>query len=264
MFCIPAIDVINAAVFTCFPCQFRTSRTRCGWTTRYPAASRRLKPEENLLPTVGLALSVAGASAQTFCKEMRRVTACEIEEMRARGCDAATLREALQALERNDVAERIIERVAEAFAGVTLGDGVGLHQAQALDQYEDKATCAIYRETDEKEDWQRIPSAELNLYNSSWCYFDPEGMRFHLPAYMTAELRGEYNFGMAWLSDYEDMYSALDPNQRQAVRQFLLFLLGDPEYEFDRPEIERALAHYWTEPSKPKTSNAEQDGAQNL
>ena len=191
---------------------------------------------------------------------MRRVTYSEIEEMRARGYDAATVREAREAFERGKAADRIIGRIAEAFAGVTLGDGVGLQQAQGLDDYEDEPTCAAYRETDEKEDWRKITSSDLNGCNSSLSFFDSKGMRFHLPAYMIAELRGEYDFGMAFsltqVGDYDYNYSALDSAQRQAVRQFLLFLLDDPEYVFDRPHIERALSDYWTAPPEADQSNA--------
>ena len=194
-------------------------------------------------------------------KKMNRVTEIEIKKMRACGYDAATIREDLKAIERSKTADNLIERIAEAFSGITLGDGVGLQQAQGLDDHENAATCAAYRESDEKEDWRKIASADLNRCNSSLSFFDPIGMRFHLPAYMTAELRGKYDFGMAFcltqMGDY-DRYSRLDPIQRQVVRQFLLFLLDDPEYEFERPHIEQALADYWTEFNVAKTTNAEQ------
>ena len=195
-------------------------------------------------------------------QKMRRVTESEIEEMRALGYDAATVREARKAFERVKAADRIIERISEVFSGVTLGDGVGLRQAQGLDDSEDEATCAGYREADEKEDWQKITSADLNACNSSLSFFDAAGMRFHLPAYMTAELRGEYNFGMAFsltqVDDYDYYYSALDSAQRQVVRQFLLFLLDDPEYNFDRSHIERALEDYWTEAPETDTTKRQE------
>lgn len=152
---------------------------------------------------------------------MRRVTESDIQEMRASGYEHATIREAEEALGRTKVADQLIAQIAEAFSGVVLGDGVGLRHAQGLDDYEDEATCARYREADEKEDWQAITSSDLNSCNSSLSFFDPEGMRFHLPAYMSAELRGEYNCGMAFsltqVGDYERYYSSLDLIQRQAV-----------------------------------------------
>jgi hypothetical protein len=195
---------------------------------------------------------------------MRRVTESEIQEMRARGFDQATIRDAEEALERSKVADQVIDQIAEAFSGVVLGDGVGLRHAQGLDDYEDEDTCARYREADEKENWQAITPPDLNSCNSSLSFFDPEGMRFHLPAYMTAELRGEYGFGLAFsltqVGDYGCYYSALDPIQRQAVRRFLLFLLDDPEYEFDRPHIERALEDYWIEVPTQEATEAQQDG----
>jgi hypothetical protein len=182
---------------------------------------------------------------------MKRITPNELAEMRARGFDRVTIREAEEALERGKIADELILTISEAFRGVTLGDGVGLRQAQGLDDYEDNETCAAYREHDEKDDWQAISSDDLNDCNSSLSFFDAEGMRFHLPAYMIAELRGEYGFGMAFsltqVGDFDYYYSALNYQQRQAVRQFLLFLLKEPDYGFDRDHIECALNSYWLE-----------------
>ena len=143
--------------------------------------------------------------------------------------------------------------IREAFAGVKLGDGVGLQQAQGLDDYEDDATCARYRENDEKDDWSRIPVGELNRCNSSLSFFDAEGMRFHLPAYLIADLQGAYKFGMAFclthLSDLRtSQFALLSEPQRSAVRAFLLHIAEDPGYEFERPHIIRALEDYWKAP----------------
>jgi hypothetical protein len=140
--------------------------------------------------------------------------------------------------------------IRKAFAEVKLGNGVGLQQAQGLDDYEDEQTCQLYRAKDEKEDWSRIPVEELNRCNSSLSFFDAEGMRFHLPAYLIADLRGLYNFGMAFsltnLSDYnKSQFVLLSPEQRKAVRAFLLHILNEPDYEIDRPHISKALSEYW-------------------
>jgi hypothetical protein len=182
---------------------------------------------------------------------MKRITPDELAEMRARGYERALLDQASDAIARGRIADKLITVISEAFRGVTLGDGVGLLQAQGLDDYEDEATCAAFREGDEKEDWRVIATADLNRCNSSLSFFDAAGMRFHLPAYMIAELRGEYGFGMAFsltqVGDFERYYSALNSQQRHAVRQFLLFLLNDPDYDFDRAHIERALNDYWVE-----------------
>jgi hypothetical protein len=59
---------------TRFGDESKRERTRRGWTTRYPAASRRLNPDENPLPCVELALPIAGATTSTFAKKMRSLT----------------------------------------------------------------------------------------------------------------------------------------------------------------------------------------------
>ena len=152
------------------------------------------------------------------------------------------------------MSETLSDIIREAFAGVNLGNGVGLNQAQGLDDYEDAAACARYREGDEKDDWSRIPVAELNRCYSSLSFFDAEGMRFHLPAYLIADIQGTYDFGMAFclshstdFDRYDRYFGLLSSAQRGAVRAFLLHILDDPNYEFDRPDILIALYGYWTD-----------------
>lgn len=101
---------------------------------------------------------------------------------------------------------RLIEAITNAFDSVVLGNGVGLYQVQAQDDYKTKLEEQAARLKDEKSDWRLISAEELNKCNSSLSFFDAEGMGFHLPAYLIADLKGEYNFGMEFclthLSDY--------------------------------------------------------------
>ena len=199
---------------------------------------------------------------------MKRITPDELAEMRARGFDRVLLEQASEAIERGKMADRLITTIAEAFRGVTLGDGVGLQHAQGLDDYEDEETCAAYRKGDEKDDWRAISSFDLNRCNSSLSFFDAAGMRFHLPAFMTAELRGEYDFGMSFCLTHLDAhgrtyFTALSEVQRKAVREFLLFLRDDPDYQLDREEIDQALESYWTAERHSESTNAQQAGTSN-
>ena len=182
---------------------------------------------------------------------MKYPSPADITEMKARGYDSTTIAEAELQSEQWAAAQEVCRTIEAAFAGVTLGGGVGLQEAQGLDDYADAATCAAYRANDEKDDWHRIPTEALNHCNSSLSFFDAEGMRFHLPAYLLADLRGDYGFGMAFCltqtSDYDRYFRLLSDAQRSAVRAFLLHIADDPEYEFDRPHIVRALNEYWTD-----------------
>ncbi|MEA3207623.1 MAG: hypothetical protein QOE70_680 [Chthoniobacter sp.] len=185
---------------------------------------------------------------------MKYPSAADIAEMKARGYDPTTIAEAEQLSRRWPKAQELCRAIEDAFRGVTLGRGVGLQEAQGLDDYADAATCAAYRAKDEKDDWRRIPAEALGQCNSSLSFFDAEGMRFHLPAYLIADVHGDYGFGMAfcltYLSDHGiNRFALLSDAQRHVIRAFLLFIADDPDYQFDRPDIHRALEEYWIEPA---------------
>src|SRR5277367_3415374 len=89
----------------------------------------------------------------------------------------------------------LIAEIQRVFRGVVVGDGIGLWQAQAIDDYEDEAEQEAARARDEKVDWAAIPGKSLLYCDSSLSFFDADGMRFHLPAFLLAEVAGESRGG---------------------------------------------------------------------
>jgi Na+-transporting methylmalonyl-CoA/oxaloacetate decarboxylase gamma subunit len=151
--------------------------------------------------------------------------------------------------QRNDRKEKVIARIRESFRGVTLCNGVGLHEGEKLD-YSDRSMLKTTREKDEKDDWERISVANLNDCTDAMAFFDAEGMRFHLPAYLIADLRGaltrDIDFFLPDLDD--DKKSKLDTlskEQRAAVREYLLCTRDMIWNESLRLKIDKALADYW-------------------
>ncbi len=145
----------------------------------------------------------------------------------------------------------LISKIREAFKDVVLEDGIGLSEANAIDDYKDNAFIEECKRNDERLSWETISSSELNKYNCSLSYFDAKGMRFHLPAFMIAEIRGEYRWGMAFvlthLSDYsKSQFELLSAKQKEAVKIFLEYLLENPDYEFEMENIIAAIENYWS------------------
>jgi hypothetical protein len=99
--------------------------------------------------------------------------------------------------------------------------------------------------------WAGLRSEELNKCNSSLSFFDAEGMRFHLPAYLIADLDGTYGFGMAFTltqsSLLGEQVALLNEAQHAAVRAYFRFVEHEPEYEFEREHIQNALVGFWAE-----------------
>jgi hypothetical protein len=148
--------------------------------------------------------------------------------------------------------ERVLGLVRKALQGVTLGAGVGLRQGQGLDDYADERTLSSYRTQDEKHDWSAIPVADLDQCYSSLSFFDADGMRFHLPAYLVADLEGSLRTAdvlfhlVHFAHGAASRFDTLSPAQRDAVREFLLLRLSDAHWEFEHPMIEAALGGFWT------------------
>jgi hypothetical protein len=181
----------------------------------------------------------------------RYLTRADIDQMKASGYDPVTIEEAELEFERLQPKFQLIEQIKSAFLGVKLGNGIGLKEADGIDDYADKETVSCYRLTDEKEDWSAIHINALNQCFCSLNFFDAEGMRFHLPAYLIAELKGEYRHELIFTLCYHlteehlSKFFLFNDPQRQAVRRFLEWAREDDDYQIDREKISEALTHYW-------------------
>ncbi|MGV1987098.1 DUF6714 family protein [Agrobacterium sp. 22-221-1] len=145
--------------------------------------------------------------------------------------------------------------VREAFAGVILGGGVGLSEAQALDDYASNEVRAACRADDEKSDWAAIPLKDLNRDSGSPTFLDAEGMRFHLPAYMIADLDGDYRHEFApYLRGCHETFSLLTPLQRNAVEMYLRAISEKENLPSYQDDIERALEE-WVDSARSPVSD---------
>ena len=173
----------------------------------------------------------------------------EVDEMRARGFDTSVLAEQLELAKRGEALEALVAETYEAYSGVKLGAGVGLLEANGLDDYADEQQLAEYRANDEKFDWKAIPLKMLNEYSSSLSFFDAEGMRFHLPAFLIADMRGLYNFDLLLSITHSTLLEGqcvlLTTEQRAVVRKYLEFALQEENFEGEHDHIRRALENYW-------------------
>ncbi len=144
----------------------------------------------------------------------------------------------------------VVELIRVAFKGVRLGNGVGLWQGQAIDDYMYEKEQAECRERDEKINWEAIPIDDLNQCSSCLSYLDPEGMRFILPAFLVSDLKGtldqEISFYLIGLDDFtRDHFNLFTDTQRAAVAAFLEILSDDPHYDSQRDGIEESVTQFW-------------------
>ena len=147
--------------------------------------------------------------------------------------------------------DEIINQITVAFAGVDLGDGIGLLEAQGLDDYASDDERRELRSRDEKEDWRRISPADLERCYSSPSFFDSKGFVFHLPAFLIAELNDQYSYGfidrLVNLDRPPDgLPKLLTSLQREAIISTLLLVAEHPDYADKRGMINTAVEYLRT------------------
>ncbi|MFN0017358.1 MAG: DUF6714 family protein [Pirellulaceae bacterium] len=159
---------------------------------------------------------------------MDRITAADIEKMRENGYDRSTIVEAEARLSQCHRADELINLVRDAFAGVELEDGVGLRESDGIDDYAGPEELKRLRAIDEKQDWQKIPADLLGQCNAAPSFLDAKGMRFHTPAFLVAELKGEFHqdfIGRLIDESYtaREFPSLLTTSQREAIIECIRF-----------------------------------------
>lgn len=150
--------------------------------------------------------------------------------------------------------QQVIDIIEDAFKDTTLDGGRGLWLAQFSDKCffygldeKDKAEAI---EKDEKLDWHNLDSNDLKNCESSLSHFDEKGMRFHLPAFIIAEIKDELEcgviFNLTHLSEHSrKQFSLLNSKQKKAITSFLEWCLKSENYEYDWTKIKNAIEKYW-------------------
>ncbi|WP_180014854.1 DUF6714 family protein [Acinetobacter sp. YH16031] len=175
----------------------------------------------------------------------------DIQEMKKRGYDRAIIADAEETLCLWQAMKDIQTQIETAFADVVLGDGIGLREAQGIDDYQSLSECFMWRKKDEKSDWSKIPVQDLNDCNSSLCFFDAQGMRFHLPAFLIADLQGKWRFDLTFrlckMDDEMQQFHLLNKAQREAVQAYLSWVVSDRDFSLNRNLILKVLKQgYWS------------------
>ncbi len=183
---------------------------------------------------------------------MERITQADIEEMRNSGYDRSTIADALTRLALCQRADELIEQIAAAFAGVALDDGIGLWESDGMDDYCGPDKMRALREKDERTDWRRISTDDLNHCNAAPSFLDARGLYFHTPAFMTAELRGEFTHDFIGRLIYNSVTAPefrefLTAAQRHAIIACISFYGSIDQCGFDSNDISNAILRYSTQ-----------------
>ena len=175
-----------------------------------------------------------------------RITDKDIDELAARTRDEALIDAYIRWMERAIELDAMILAITASFAGVQLGGGIGLLEADGMDNYAGNTELAELRRQDEKVDWRNIHIETLNDCYAAPSYFNARGFVFHLPAFLIAELNDQHQYGfidrlIAIDRSPDGWRELLSAAQREAITATLSLIAEHPEYADQAPDIELAI-----------------------
>lgn len=149
--------------------------------------------------------------------------------------------------------------ITAAFDGVQRGNGVTLHEAEAIAYYASDAERAEARLLDTEIRWQDVPESAMAANCSALSFFDAEGFRYYIPVFLIRTLNyfrqevpcntDDVFYGFGYYPRVEDNpgYRLLNRTQRAVIRRFLHFFIAyDPlGYDCDINAVHDALNRGW-------------------
>ena len=147
-------------------------------------------------------------------------------------------------IKRIDELDRVIRSIKDAFNAVTIGDGIGMLEANGRDNYADDAELKRLRSIDCRTDWRSI--APESLIHSAPSFMDAQGFVFHIPAYLIAELNDQFDGDFLYRLYQKDPFpfgwpSLLNNEQSNAITATLALIVEHPNYCDEAKKIHLAI-----------------------
>lgn len=155
--------------------------------------------------------------------------------------------------------EHLITLIEKAFENVSLNDGIGIFEAEAIDNYASEEVQKSEKAKDIRDDWTTIPDEVIDQYYSVLCFMDDDGLRFAMPAYMRFAVK--YYDTSASASIDAIIYTLannrrwdfLTNKQKQVAADFLEFMILEADNYVDSWQASQAYENTWSQYQPTKT-----------
>ncbi|TWU04550.1 DUF6714 family protein [Stieleria varia] len=172
-----------------------------------------------------------------------------IQKLKDHGYDLWTISQWENWLQLSPQLPGALQQIRNAFDDVKLGDGVGILEANGLDDYAGDSELARLRKLDERNDWRNLDAELLDRYHATPSFFDARGFVFHLPAFLLAELDDKHEYGFidrivekrppsgSWID-------LLTTQQAAALVSVLSLVKQHPDYYNDTKKFDHAIERF--------------------
>lgn len=154
----------------------------------------------------------------------------------------------------------VVDAIEVAFAGVSRGNGITLHEADAIDKHLSDAERVQLRNLDTDSRWQDVPAELIARFSCQLAFVDGEGYRYYIPAFMrwvVMNYRQSRSFtvdstiySLAHVAKPGDCPAAmalplLSEVQRRAIAAFLQHMSTAAALHADAAHAQQALDRFW-------------------
>lgn len=125
--------------------------------------------------------------------------------------------------------QELLDKINTAFKGVTLDGGTGLLKACDL-EHRGRLETEIRDRIQEAKDWREISAENANQCYGSLSFMDVKGTRFHLPVFMTYDIKGDMDYDVLGTIAMQiltpGVAESLTNEQRESVVEYINYMLN--------------------------------------
>ena len=147
--------------------------------------------------------------------------------------------------------DNLIGAIEDAFADVKLEDGVGIFEAEAIDDCVSDKLRTKAREQDVRDDWKAIPDEVIAEHYSAMAFMDEKGLKYAIPAYMRFALRHWQTSNSASVDHIiytlarDEDWAFLSTKQKETVANFLNHMVLEADEYVDSWQASLAYEKHW-------------------
>jgi len=154
----------------------------------------------------------------------------------------------------------VVKAIEAAFDGIARGDGVTLHEADAIDARLSSGQRTAARSLDTDVRWQDVPAELIESSYSSLCFVDAKGFCYYIPAFMRWSAQHYKDsesitvdttiYGLSYVKGragvINEALGLLTLEQCRAIALFLKYMSSAEVGQYaDAPFARMALEQYW-------------------
>ena len=142
---------------------------------------------------------------------------------------------------REQTKQALIEKITQAFEGVSREGGVSLSEAWVIDDYGSDEERAEARARDSDKKWEEVPDKDIHFGYSCFSFLDDIGFAYYIPAYMTWYLRNidSEDPEVVNSNTFEFLIYSLGPSMNGVMSEYTI-----SQFRLCTLEQRRVIAHF--------------------